>query len=113
MKKLKPIQPGETVQMHLPGKDTWSTGICTKVAGPRSYKIKMGNATYRRNRRQLIQIDKHPPAEDLTTFPEGHLASQSNTETEDTSQQGDMQTNQQQLENTSLSPTQPSVTPSP
>jgi len=62
---------------------------------------------------QLIQIEKYPPAEDLTTFPEGHLASQSNTETEDTSQQGDMQTNQQQLENTSLSPTQPSVTPSP
>jgi len=27
-KDLQPIAPGETVRMCLPGKNTWSVGIC-------------------------------------------------------------------------------------
>jgi len=27
-KDLQPIAPGETVKMCLPGKNTWSVGIC-------------------------------------------------------------------------------------
>ena len=113
VKTLKPIQPGQTVQMRLPGKDTWSTGTCTKVAGPRSYEIKVGNTTYRRNRRQLIHIDKHPPTEDLTMVPdqqERQISTRSTTETSDPSQQEDAQA-KHQTDNLNSSPTQPITTP--
>ena len=41
--------------MQLPGQSRWSQGECTKLVGPRSYEVTIGNTTYRRNRRQLIQ----------------------------------------------------------
>ena len=42
--------------MRLPGEKTWSPGTCTAEAGPRNYRVQVGNAIYRRNRRQLIKI---------------------------------------------------------
>lgn len=53
-KPLHPISVGETVRMKLPGEKTWSSGTCTATAGPRSYRVQVGQTVYRRNRRQLI-----------------------------------------------------------
>lgn len=53
-KPLDPISVGETVRMKLPGEKTWSSGTCTATAGPRSYRVQVGQTVYRRNRRQLI-----------------------------------------------------------
>ena len=63
-KPLKQIPCGETVRMKLPGQGTWSAGTCTSLVGPRSYVVKVGDSTYRRNRRQLIHADE-PPMLDL------------------------------------------------
>ena len=58
-KSLKPISPGETVRMKLPGQSNWSAGTCTGLAGLRSYNVKVGHI-YRRNRRQLIHANELP-----------------------------------------------------
>ena len=57
-KELKDIQPGEAVQMRIPGETIWSSGECIRLVGPRSYKIRVGNREYIRNRRQLIPTNK-------------------------------------------------------
>ena len=44
--------------MRLPGETSWSSGECIRLVGPRSYKIRVGNREYIRNRRQLIPINK-------------------------------------------------------
>ena len=31
-------------------------GVCTKITDPRSYEVKVGNTTYRRNQQQLILL---------------------------------------------------------
>ena len=49
--------------MRRPGQTTWSQGTCTAVVGPRSYEIKIGNTTYRRNRHHLIRINELPSTE--------------------------------------------------
>ena len=54
-KPLEPISVGVTVRMRLPGEKTWSSGARTDTAGPRSYWVQVGQAVYRRNRRQLIK----------------------------------------------------------
>ena len=54
-KPLEPISVGETVRMRPPGETTWSPGTCTATAGPRSYRVQVGNTVYRRNQRQLIK----------------------------------------------------------
>ena len=64
-KPLPPIVAGDTVWMRLPGQTTWSAGSCIDLAGPRSYKVKVGERIYRRNRRQLICADK----QSLTEYP--------------------------------------------
>ena len=48
-KPLKPIAPGETVRLRLPGESTWSTGECKGLVGPRSYEVQVGERSYRRN----------------------------------------------------------------
>ena len=63
-KSHKPIAPGETVRMRLPGQTTWSAGVCKGLVGPRSYEVKVGEGSYRRNHRQLIHADE-PPLLDL------------------------------------------------
>ena len=90
VKELKPIQPGQTVQMRLPGRDTWTTGTCTKKAGPRSYEVQMGGSMYRRNRRQLIQVDKDLRSEEpnlLTDETEVHRPPRPTPESMDMAEQ--------------------------
>ena len=60
VKPLNPITPGDTVRMRLPGQSTWSAGVCTSLAGPRSYRVKVGESQYRRNRRQLLCANEPP-----------------------------------------------------
>ena len=55
VKPLEPVSIGDTVRMRLHGEKTWSPGACTAIAGPRSYRVRVGNAIYRRKRRQLIK----------------------------------------------------------
>ena len=59
-KPLKPIVPGETVRMKLPGQEKWSAGICKKKVDDRSCVIRMGNVEYRRNRKHLIATQEEP-----------------------------------------------------
>ena len=59
-KELPPIAPGEAVWMRLPGQTIWSPGVCTGLVCPRSYKVKVGDSVYRRNRRQLIRSHEEP-----------------------------------------------------
>ena len=60
VKSLPPLNSGETIRMRLPGKKTWTPGACVGQDGPRSYRVKVGEQEYRRNRRQLRQT-KEPP----------------------------------------------------
>ena len=59
-KPLQPITTGQSVRMRLPGNTTWTADTCVGEAGPRSYKVQIGDADYRRNRRQLIMSDQAP-----------------------------------------------------
>ncbi|KAL9976432.1 hypothetical protein ACROYT_G013732 [Oculina patagonica] len=65
-KPLEPISIRDTVRMKLPGEKTWSPGTCTATAGPRSFRVQVGNAVYRRNRRQLMKTGEPNEA----TLPE-------------------------------------------
>ena len=62
VKELAAIQPGDPIQMKLPGDTLWSRGVCTSLAGTRSYTEKVGlrEKKYRRNRKQLILINPLP-----------------------------------------------------
>ena len=51
VKPLPPLSAGEMVRMQLPGEKAWTPGVCTGQSGPRSYKVKVGDQEYRRNRR--------------------------------------------------------------
>ena len=59
-KPLKPINPGETVRMKLPGGGKWTQGTCTAKLANRSYIVKVGGAEYRRNRRHLQKTNGPP-----------------------------------------------------
>jgi len=87
-KDLPPVHPGDSVQLRLPGKVRWTVGVCTKIAGPRSYEVKVGNTVYRRNRRQLILVKAHTETllpDQIEAFPQP--ASQSeNIDTEHSSE---------------------------
>ena len=63
VKPLKPIDPGDTVRMRLPGKTSWSARVCRGLVGPRSYEVEAGGNMFTRNRHQLIRVDKLPPQE--------------------------------------------------
>ena len=67
---LRPIAPGETVRIQLPGQKTWSVGICKALVGPRSYEIKVGDAVYRRNRRHVIRTDELVDTDDRNLDPQ-------------------------------------------
>ena len=49
------------MRVQLPGEKMWTPGVCTGQSGPRSYKVKVGDQEYRRNRRQLIQTNESQP----------------------------------------------------
>ena len=68
-KPLQPIVPGQSVRMQLPGNTTWTAGTCIGEAGPRSYKVQIGDSFYRRNRRQLIASDGPPSTDDPKAQP--------------------------------------------
>ena len=73
-KPLKPLTPGESVRMRLPGEKTWSPGVCEGLVGPRSYEVKVGDRIFVRNRRHLIKSDdlvaKDVPEVEEATQPE-------------------------------------------
>ena len=45
-KPLKPLSPGDSVRMQLPGQKAWSPGVCAGLVGPRSYEVKVGDRTF-------------------------------------------------------------------
>ena len=51
---LEPISVGDAVRTRLPGEKTWSPGTCTADAGPRSFRVQVGNAVHRRIKRGHI-----------------------------------------------------------
>ena len=61
-KPLEQISVGDAVCMRLPGDKTWSPGTCTANAGPRSFRVQLEEAVYRRNRRQLLKTGETPEA---------------------------------------------------
>ena len=67
--------------MQLPGEKTWTPGICTGQSGPRSYKVKVGNQEYRRNRRQLVQTNESPPLPHIPATPTGPRSFETTPET--------------------------------
>jgi len=70
VKEQKPIPSGQSVRIKLPGKSTWSVGICKGLVGPRSYEIQVGTACYRRNRRHLILTNEQMFENDELSIPE-------------------------------------------
>ena len=59
-RSLRPLIEGETVRMRLPGRSTWSPGICLRSVGDRSYLVRVDNFVYRRNRRHLLATNEDP-----------------------------------------------------
>ena len=57
----------QTVQIKLPGRNTWSLGVCGRVLGQRSYIVEVAGHTYRRNRRQLRSTNELVPLADDQT----------------------------------------------
>ena len=85
---LKPLSPGDSVRMRLPGQSTWSPGVCAGLVGPRSYEVKVGDRTFVRNRRHLIQSKETvpedlPEAEDSPRQQEGSEATPPQCQPED------------------------------
>ena len=66
--------------MKLLGQKTWTPGTCLGQVGPRSYDVKVGESTYRRNRRQLISAGE-PPIPDISDQPEPDPVSPENDTT--------------------------------
>ena len=60
--------------MRLPGRTSWSAGVCKGLVGPRNYKVEAGGNVFTHNRRQLLRVDSSPSHEipDI----EEHLTSQ-------------------------------------
>ena len=53
--------------MALPGRNTWSMGVCRRELGQRSYIVDVAGHTYRRNRRQLRSTNELVPIADDQT----------------------------------------------
>ena len=77
-KHLKPIAPGQTVQLWLPSESTWSADVCTDLVGPRGYGHKVRERSYRRNCRLLIEADELC----IHNFPIMHTTSKSQCQLE-------------------------------
>ena len=61
---LRPLEPGQSVRMRLPGQPLWTLGVCVKALAHRSYVVKVNGTLYRRNRRQLRTTDEPCPTGD-------------------------------------------------
>ena len=66
-KPLKPLLPGDTVWLRLPGQSTWSRGTCKQQVAPRSYHVESNGNFYRRNRRDLKK-NKQDPSLEMTAL---------------------------------------------
>jgi len=66
-KRQPAIETGAAIRMKLPGTKTWSPGVCvSKAHGDRSYLVKVGDNTYRRNSRHLLRAStKEKPLDGL------------------------------------------------
>jgi len=53
---LPDLTTGASVRIRLPGEKTWTPGTCERNAAPKSYDIRVGPTTYRRNRRHIRRI---------------------------------------------------------
>ena len=55
---LKPLAPGETVQLGSLGQSTWTAGVYKGALGPNSYEVHQVEASrYESNRHQLIHME--------------------------------------------------------
>ena len=59
----------------------WTPGVCTGQSGPCSYKVKVGDQEYCRNRRQLIQTNESPPLPHISATPTGPRSFETTPET--------------------------------
>ena len=50
VKYLQPLQRGDMVRMQLPGDQRWIKGVCEGAVAERSYRVKVGDTSYRWNR---------------------------------------------------------------
>ena len=62
--------------MRLPGSKLWTPGICIEEVAPRSYRVKVGDAAYRRNRRQLIATKEEVPNDNESSDEGGQSTSE-------------------------------------
>ena len=87
VKEQRPIPSGKSVRIKLPGKSTWSVGICRGLVGPRSYEVQVGAACYRCNRRHLIltneQVKDDPIIPEKQATPENEDAEEDANHSED------------------------------
>ena len=58
-KSLPEIQPGEVVQMKLPGDNTWSQALCKEKVVPRSYEVECNGQTYHQNQKHPRVTPEH------------------------------------------------------
>ena len=84
-RQLPELSEGETVRVKCPGEKTWTKGTCVRKVAQRSYDVKAENATYRRNRRQILTSkadsgEEHPP-ECATTCDRSESESSASVET--------------------------------
>ena len=57
-KPLKPLPPGDSVRMQLPGQKAWSPGVCAGLVGPRSYEVKAEDRILVQNHQHLIKSEE-------------------------------------------------------
>jgi transposase InsO family protein len=57
---LPKVIPNDAVRIKLPGDKVWSPGVCESIAGPRSFNVRVGETTYRRNRRHMWKTNEEP-----------------------------------------------------
>ena len=78
--------------MKLPGRNTWSLGVCRRVLGQRSYIVEVAGHNYRRNRRQLRSTNEMVPiADDQTPDDQTPVGSDSVTRAPISQQTGQRQ----------------------
>jgi len=86
-KDLSPIPRGATVRLRLPGETTWTPGVCTGQCGPRSYKVRVGDREFRRDRRQLLHTREQLPLD----LPDGEPNATPQPDTRETDGSTDQQ----------------------
>ena len=60
---LPRIPQGDTFRMRLPGQKKWTPGTCLGLCGPRSYRVRVREREFIRNRRQLLHTKESQPGD--------------------------------------------------